>query len=87
VKGGPALALLALAVWAPFLAYFAFGGPIAIWGIASLALLAGAALLDRRAALRAGAEPSRPLLSWATWLLAAILALGQQLWRGSLHLL
>jgi hypothetical protein len=49
----------ALAVWSPFLAYFAFGGPIAIWGIASLALLGGAALLGRRATARASAEPSR----------------------------
>jgi len=83
---GLLLPWLALAVWSPFLAYFAFGGPIAIWGVASLALLAGAARLDRRAAVRAGAEPSRRLLSWATWLLAALLTLAL-LWRvgGGLH--
>ena len=77
---GLLLPWLALAAWSPFLAYFAFGGPITIWGIASLALLGGAALLDRRAATRAGAEPSGRLLSWATWLLAALLALAL-LWR------
>lgn len=72
---GLLLPWLALAVWSPFLAYFAFGGPITIWGITSLALLGGAALLDRRAGARAGAEPSGRLLTWATWLLAAMLAL------------
>ena len=77
---GLLLPWLALAVGSPFLAYFAFGGPITIWGIPSLALLGGAALLDRRAAARAGAEPSGRLLSWATWLLAAMLAL-VVLWR------
>lgn len=77
---GLILPCLALAVWSPFLAYFAFGGPIAIWGIPSLALLGGAALLDRRVAARAGAEPAGRLLSWASWLLAAILALAV-LWR------
>ena len=77
---GLLLPWLALAVWAPFLAYFAFGGPSAIWGIPSLVVLGGAALLDRRAAARAGAEPSGRLLSWATWLLAAMLAL-VMLWR------
>jgi hypothetical protein len=42
---GVLLPWLALAVWSPFLAYFAFGGPITIWGIPSLAVLGGAALL------------------------------------------
>jgi hypothetical protein len=79
---------LILAAWSPFLAFFALGGPIAFWGIASLALLGGAALLDRRAAARAGVEPSGWLLSWATWLLAAVL-LAAVLWRapGVRHLL
>ncbi|MGH7353194.1 MAG: hypothetical protein ACRELS_01270 [Candidatus Rokuibacteriota bacterium] len=53
-------AWLALAAASPFLAYFAFGGPIAVWGLTSLA------------ATRA--------LSWATWLLAAVLALAMLLW-------
>jgi len=66
-------------MWAPFLAYFAFGGPMTFWGITSLALLGGAALLDRRAT-RAGAEPSRRLFSWATWLLGALLTVAL-LWR------
>jgi len=45
---GLLLPWLALAVWSPFLAYFAVGGPITICGIASLALFGGAALLDHR---------------------------------------
>jgi hypothetical protein len=75
---GLLLPWLAFAVWAPFLAYFAFGGPIALWGSASLVLLAAAALLDCRAAARTRAEGRA--LTWTTWLLAAILALAV-LWR------
>ena len=77
---GLLLPWLALAVWAPFLAYFGFGGPIAIWGLASLVLLGAAALMDGRAAARGGVEPSGRLLSGATGLLAAALALAV-LWR------
>jgi len=77
---GLLLPWLALAVWSPFLAYFALGGPIMIWGLPSLALLGAAALLDRRAAARAGTEPSGRLLARATWLIAAVLALAL-LWR------
>jgi hypothetical protein len=72
---GVLLPLLALAATSPFLAYFAFGGPISLWGVPSLAVLGGAALLDRRVATRVGVEPSGRLLFWATWLLAAMLAL------------
>lgn len=84
---GLLLPWIALAVWAPFLAYFAFGGPIALWGVGSLVLLGGAALLEHRAAGRAAREPSGRLLRWASWLLAAVLALAV-LWRaaiGRLH--
>ena len=75
---GLLLPWLAFAVWAPFLAYFAFGGPIALWGTASLVLLTGAALLDRRTAARTTADGRA--LTWTTWLLAAIMALAV-LWR------
>jgi hypothetical protein len=47
---GLILPLLAFAVTSPFLAYFFFGGPIVMWGVPSLALLGGAAVLDWRAA-------------------------------------
>ena len=77
---GLLLPWLAFAATSPFLAYFAFGGPIAIWGTASLALLGGAALLDRRAAARAGAQRAGRWLSWATWFLAGVLALALLLW-------
>jgi hypothetical protein len=77
---GLLLPLLALAATSPFLAYFAFGGPISLWGIASLAVLGGATLLDRRVAARVGVEPSGRLLSSATWLLAAMLALALLWW-------
>jgi hypothetical protein len=75
---GVLLPWLALAVWVPFVAYFGFGGPIAMWGVASLALLAGAAAADEWVASRYGVELR--LLSWATWLLAVLLALAV-LWR------
>jgi hypothetical protein len=76
---GLVLPWLVLAVTAPFLAYFALGGPIAIWGTASLVLLAGAALLDGRAA-RAG--PGRPgrWIARATWVHAVGLALAVAAW-------
>ena len=57
----------------PFLAYFLFGGPIVMWGVPSLALLGGAAVLDWRAARPTGAAPEPRRLRWATYLLAALL--------------
>jgi len=70
---GLVLPLLALAATSPFLAYFLFGGPIALWGTASLGLLGGAAFLDWRAARppQGTLEPRR--LRWAAYLLAALL--------------
>jgi hypothetical protein len=67
---GLILPLLALAVTSPFLAFFLFGGPMAIWGTAGLVLLGGAAVLDSRVAPPA----SRPWrLWWAASLLAALI--------------
>jgi hypothetical protein len=68
---GVVLPLLALAATSPFLAFFLFGGPIAVWGTGSLALLGGAAALDWRAARRSGAAPEPRWLRWAAYLLAA----------------
>ena len=70
---GLILPLLALAVTSPFLAFFLFGGPMSIWGTASLAFLGGAAVLDRRAARRTEAPPEPWRLRWAAYLLAALI--------------
>jgi hypothetical protein len=67
------LPLLALAATSPFLAFFLFGGPIAIWGTGSLVVLGGAAALDWRAARAAEAAPEARWLRWAAYLLAALL--------------
>ena len=70
---GLILPWMALAVTSPFLAFFLFGGPMSIWGTASLAVLGGAAGLDRRAARATGAAPEPRRLRWATYLLAALI--------------
>ena len=70
---GVVLPLLALAATSPFLAFFLFGGPIAIWGTGSLIVLGGAAALDWRAAGRTGGAPEARLLRWAAYVLAALL--------------
>lgn len=67
---GLILPLLALAVTSPFLAFFLFGGPMSIWGTASLAFLSGAAVLDRRATPPA---PRPWRLCWAAYLLTALI--------------
>jgi len=67
---GLILPWMALAVTSPFLAFFLFGGPMSIWGTASLAVLVGAAVLDRRAVPPA---PRPRRLWWATYILAALI--------------
>lgn len=76
---GLILPLLALAVTSPFLAFFLFGGPMAIWGTASLVLLGGAAVLDSRAAPPA---PRPWRLWWAAYLLAALIVVALVVVRG-----
>ena len=81
---GVVLPLLALAATSPFLAFFLFGGPIAIWGTGSLVVLGGAAALDWRAARRFGAAPEPRWLPWAAYLLTAtmvIVLVGLHAWR------
>jgi hypothetical protein len=70
---GVILPLLALAATSPFLAFFLFGGPIALWGTGSLVILVGAAALDWRAARPLDEAPQGRRLRWAAYLLAALL--------------
>lgn len=72
---GLMLPLLALAVTSPFLAFFLFGGPLSIWGTASLAILGVAAVLDQRAARATGPAPELRRVRWATYLLAALIVI------------
>ena len=70
---GLLLPLLALATWIPFLAFFGFGGPIALWGLLSLGILCLAAAMDRRAAKRSDAPVEPIRLKRATLLVASLL--------------
>jgi hypothetical protein len=74
VAVGLLVPLVVLLVVSPFLALFGFGGPIAVWGLASALVLTVATAMDWRAARRRETPADARWIRIATLLLAALFA-------------